>query len=148
MPKTIINASALPYRMRALEAGDVKPVCAYLAEALVGESGIKVHRDELELELNRALDAQTALPRFWIVERKGLPMIIASGPSRDRGGEGFDYVVWMNSSSPPLKAALLRFWLEKWAPSKSCGVLAFCQAHDLLPERAGITTASGSTSLR
>jgi len=132
MPETAETATFYPYRMRALEAGDVRRVCAFLAEALADECKIKVQQRDLEATLNLALDSQSALPRFWIVERKGLPMIIASSPDRRRGGKGFDYVAWLSSSSP-LKVALLRFWLEEWAPAGPSSVLTFCRAHGLLP---------------
>jgi hypothetical protein len=60
-------------------------------------------------------------------------MVIASGPNREKGSEGFDYVIWLSPSSAPLKEALLRFWLEKWAPTQPRSVATFCRVHGILP---------------
>lgn len=130
MPK---SATAYPplYRMRPLETGDVSMVAGYLADALMAECGFHVLPSELEQLLNFASDSHA--PRFWIVERRGIPTVIASGPNRDKGNEGFDYVVWLGPASPPLKEALLRFWLEKWPSTEPCSVATFCRAHGILP---------------
>lgn len=133
MPKSAAASPPL-YRMRPLETGEVRTVAGYLAEALAAECGSRVRPSELEQALNLEIDSMPPdAPRFWIVERLGTPMVIASGPSRGKGGEGFDFVVWLSPSSPPLKEALLRFWLEKWAPTEPCSVAAFCRAHGILP---------------
>jgi hypothetical protein len=125
--------------MRPLEMSDVRLVAGYLAEALMAECGSRVRPSELEQSLNLEIDSTPPhSPRFWLVERLGTPMVIASGPSRDKRSEGFDYVVWLSPSSPPLKEARLRFWLEKWAPTEPCRVATFCRAHGILP--ASIST--------
>ena len=133
MPKSV-TASLPLYRMRPLETGDVPVVAGHLAEALMADCGSRVRPSELEQALNLEIDstpppAPTLLARRTPRRSEG----VASGPSRDKGSEGFDYVVWLSPSSPPLKEALLRFWLEQWAPTGHCSVATFCRAHGLLP---------------
>lgn len=133
MPKSA-TASPPLYRMRPLETGDVRTMAGYLAEALMAESSSRVRPSELEQALNLEIDSTPpSSPRFWIIEWLGSPVVIASGPNRDKRGEGFEYVLWLRPCASPLKEALVRLWVEKAIPSHPYSAATFCRAHGILP---------------